>query len=117
MGLTKHFKETIKSRVENDPEFREALLGEAVSSFLSGDMETGKSILRDFINATIGFEELAREIDKPSKSLHRMLSPIGNPTTKTFFELLAILQTRDGIKLVVKPSALSSHATDHAPNL
>ena len=107
MALTKHFKETIKARVEKDTEFRDALLGEAVSSFLSGDMETGKSILRDFINATIGFEALSREIGKPSKSLHRMLSPAGNPNSKTFFELLAFLQKRDGIKLVVKPFVLS----------
>ncbi len=31
------------------------------------------------MNATIGFEGLAAEINKPSKSLHRMLAPRGNP--------------------------------------
>jgi DNA-binding phage protein len=31
------------------------------------------------INTTIGFEQRAALTAKPSKSLHRMLSPAGNP--------------------------------------
>jgi hypothetical protein len=41
---------------------------------VNGEPETAKRILRDLVNATIGFETLAIEIDKPAKSLHRMLS-------------------------------------------
>ena len=41
--------------------FAEALLTEAVELLLSGEVETGKAILRDYINATIGFERLATE--------------------------------------------------------
>ena len=37
-------------------------------------------ILRDPINATIGFEQLALLTAKPRKSLHRMLSSAGNPS-------------------------------------
>ena len=54
MALTRDFKETIRARIECDPDFRKALL-EGVECFLSGDVETGKSVLRDYISATIGF--------------------------------------------------------------
>ncbi len=57
MALTRDFKVTIQARVERDPAFREALLKEGVECLLSGDVETGKAVLRDYINATIGFEE------------------------------------------------------------
>ena len=51
MAVTKDFRETIKARAETDPEFRRALLIEAVHAFLIRDVEVGKSILRDYINA------------------------------------------------------------------
>jgi len=56
MPLTRDFKETIRDRVENDPGFRSLLLREAIESLLEGDLDEGKAILRDYINATIGFE-------------------------------------------------------------
>ncbi len=59
MALTRDFKETIQARVERDPAFREELLKEGVEYLLSGDVDTGKAVLRDYINATIGFDELA----------------------------------------------------------
>ena len=60
MALTKEFKETVKARADRDPAFRQALLTEAAEQLLSGDLETGKAVLRDYINATIGFEALAK---------------------------------------------------------
>jgi hypothetical protein len=51
MASTRDFKETVKARVERDPEFREALLTEALEQFLAGDRETGRTMLRDFIHA------------------------------------------------------------------
>jgi len=80
MPLTRDYSETINSRIQGDPAFAQALLDEAVSLFLNGEPETARLILRELINATIGFEELAVATSKPSKSLHRMLSPKGNPT-------------------------------------
>ena len=55
MALTRDFKDMVKARAERDPEFRAALLTEAIEQMLSGDMETGKAVLRDYINATVGF--------------------------------------------------------------
>ena len=59
MALTREFKETIGARIERDPRFREALFTEAMNAYLGGDIKAGKALLRDLVNATIGFEELA----------------------------------------------------------
>ncbi len=80
MALTRNFKQTVVERVERDPAFAAALLDEAATLFLSGEPETARLILRDLVNATIGFEQLAEVTARPSKSLHRMLSPKGNPS-------------------------------------
>jgi DNA-binding phage protein len=80
MALTRNFKQTVIERVERDPKFTKALLDEAATLFLSGEPETARLILRELVNATIGFEQLAAITEKPSKSLHRMLSPRGNPS-------------------------------------
>jgi DNA-binding phage protein len=80
MALTRNFKQTVIARVERDPAFAQALLDEAATLFLNGEPQTARVILRDLINATIGFEQLAAITAKPSKSLHRMLSPAGNPS-------------------------------------
>ena len=108
MVLTRDFRKTVQARAKRDTVYREAMLTEAVDSFLSGDVEVGKAILRDYINATIGFEALSRQLDKPSKSLHRMLSPSGNPKTNNFFEILRFLQRNEGLELVVT----ARHHTD-----
>lgn len=92
MALTRDFKETMKKRVECDPDFAKALLHEAVDLILNGDSLTAKLVLRDLINATVGFERLAEEVQKPSKSLHRMLSASGNPTMENLSAIFATLK-------------------------
>jgi DNA-binding phage protein len=101
MPLTKDFKATVKARAERDPAFREALLTEAVELLLSGEVETGKAILRDYINATVGFERLARETGTPSKSLMRMLGPKGNPRASNLLAVISVLQLASGLHLEV----------------
>jgi len=102
MALTKDFKETIQARAQRDPAFRKALLQEGIESLLGGDVDTGKAVLRDYINATIGFEELAEVFDKSSKSLMRMFGPKGNPQASNLFAVISYLQEREGIHLEVK---------------
>jgi DNA-binding phage protein len=80
MALTRDFKHTIVERVDRDPAFAKALLDEAATSFLNGEPDVARLILRDLVNATVGFEQLADLTHKPSKSLHRMLSSKGNPS-------------------------------------
>lgn len=92
MALTRDFKETIAARIESDPAFARALLDEAATLFLNGEPETAKLILRDLVNGALGFERLAQEIHKPPKSLHRMLSPSGNPTMNNLAAIFAALK-------------------------
>ena len=102
MALTRDFKETVQARAERDPAFREALLQKGVECLLAGDVDTGKAILRTTINATIGFEELARLTGKSPKSLMRMFGPKGNPRAKNLFDIISILQKREGVRLTVR---------------
>jgi hypothetical protein len=60
MPLTHDFKETIRARAQRDPDFRQALLREAVECVVNGDLPTGKAVLRDYVNATVGFQDLER---------------------------------------------------------
>ena len=91
MPLTRNFKETIKARADRDPEFRKALYQDALESFLEGDAETGKVMLRDYVNATIGFEALEQRTGTPSKSLMRMLSPSGNPGLNSIMPVFRVI--------------------------
>lgn len=101
MALTRDFKLTVAARAQRDPKFRQALFTEAIGAYLAGDTRTGKAILRDLVNATIGFEGLAAEVKKPSKSLHRMLAPRGNPSVENFFGIVKALQKKTRVRLRV----------------
>jgi DNA-binding phage protein len=105
MVLTRDFKETIVARAGSDPRFREALFSEAINAFLAGQTAEGRAVLRDLVNATIGFEGLAAEIATPSKSLHRMLGPNGNPSTENFFSIISALQKKTQVTLRVTAAA------------
>ena len=102
MTLTRSFKETVMARIEQDEEFRHALFREGIECLLTGDVDTGKAILRDYINATIGFENLSEATNTPSKSLMRMFSQKGNPLAKNLFAVISHLQTQSGIHFEVR---------------
>jgi DNA-binding phage protein len=102
MALTRDFKETIRARVASDPKFRKELLREGIESLLSGDTVTAKTILRNYINATVGFAELAEATQIPSKSLMRMLGPAGNPRADNLLAVISFLQRREGVRFQVK---------------
>jgi len=102
MALTKDFKETVQKRALRDPDFRIGLLEESIDCLLSGELDTGKTLLRDYINATIGFEALAHLMDKSPKSLMRMFSPAGNPRADNLLNVIAALQEQEGVQLQVR---------------
>lgn len=104
MALTRAFKDTVKARAERDPAFRDALLTEGVDALLAGDMDIGKAILRDYINATVGFDKLAEDTGTPAKSLMRMFGPRGNPNARNLFSIINRLQSASGVSLRVRPS-------------
>ncbi|MFQ5420794.1 MAG: DNA-binding protein [Anaerolineae bacterium] len=102
MMVTRNVKDTIEERAQNDPEFAASLLDEAISLFLNGEPETARLVLRDLVNATMGFEALAIEVQKPSKSLHRMLSAKGNPTMDNLTKIINALRRRLNVDFEVR---------------
>ena len=98
MPLSHDFKQTIRARAQADPKFRRALLREAVKTYLNGDLETGKAVLRDYVNATVGFQALEIETDIPAKSLMRMLGPKGSPSAANLASILTALQKSEGVR-------------------
>ena len=105
MALTRDFRETIQARAKRDAAFRKALLKEAIDCMLAGDVDTGKVVLRDYVNATVGFAELGAATRKSPKSLMRMLGPEGNPQARNLFEIVAYLQRSEGFRLTTRTTA------------
>jgi DNA-binding phage protein len=99
MALTREFKRTVVERVQRDPAFAKALLDEAATLFLNGEADTARLVLRDLVNATVGFEGLAVETGKPVKSLHRMLSKDGNPTMDNLAAIVGVIRKKLGVAL------------------
>jgi len=103
MPLTRDFKETVQARAQRDPAFRRGLFEEAIEAFLSNDTETGKLLLRAYVNATIGFGKLGEELDKSPKSLMRMLSAEGNPRANNLFSVVGHLRAKEGGTFAFRP--------------
>ena len=102
MALTRDLRQTITARVQSEPAYARALLQQATSLLLQGEPQTAKLLLRDLVNASIGFEQLARDMDKPAKSLHRMLSAAGNPTLSHVSAMLAAIAAYLGVEIQTK---------------
>lgn len=102
MTLTRSFKETVQARAKKDRAFRAALLSEGVEALLQGEVQAGKLVLRDYINATIGFADLAERSGIPEKSLMRMFSASGNPQAANLFAVIACLQEAENVALEVR---------------
>ena len=103
MVLTRSFRETIKEQLSSQ-DFRREFLREAVNNMVTGDLETAKSVLREYINGTVGFIALGKAVSKSPKSLMRMLSAEGNPHARNLFEVVAFLQKAEGTVLEVHAS-------------
>ena len=101
MVLTTSFNTTLKKKLRESAGFRRALLKEAVGCMIEGDVETGKSVLRKYINGTVGFIKLGEDLGRSPKVLMRMFSAKGNPQAKNLFEIIAYLQKAEGTRLEV----------------
>ena len=101
MALTAAFRDTVRLRASSDAGFRAALLGEAVELLLAGDVGTGKAVLRNYINATVGFDALSRDVGIPAKSLMRMFSAAGNPRADNIFSVINRLQSLTDVQLAI----------------
>ncbi len=107
MPLTRSFKEMVQARAARDPEFRRGLYQEAVDAFLDNDIATGKVLLRDYVNTTVGFQHLGEVLQKSPKSIMRMLDTQGNPRADNLFAVLAYLKSQAGMTFRLTPEARS----------
>ncbi|PTB83104.1 hypothetical protein C9927_05025 [Pseudidiomarina aestuarii] len=110
MALSREFKTTVMELCK-EPEFRRALLIEALESYLDGDVTVGNSLLRDYLNGSQSFSSIARDMQVQESSLRRMLSPKGNATAKNLFQLFKACQHREGI--ATGHEFLTSALTNH----
>lgn len=108
MPLGRNFRDTVQARAKHDAAFRQGLLSDAIDSFLSGEVSLGKELLRDYINATIGFPQLSAQTKIHTKTLHQMFGPNGNPTANKLFEIVAYLQSAEGVRLEVRPTSIAA---------
>lgn len=102
MALTSDFRLTVIARAQREPAYRKALLVEAMGALMGGEVGVCKSLLRDLVNATLGFAELSKRTGIPNKSLQRMLGPRGNPTATNLFKLIGVLQRNERVVLEVR---------------
>jgi hypothetical protein len=102
MALTRHFKETVRARAQRDPKFRLALIEEAIERLIQGDLDGGRSILGNYINATIGYPGLAELTGKDAKSLIRMLRPGSNPTSRNLLSILNHIEQHEGVEIEIR---------------
>jgi DNA-binding phage protein len=101
MPLTKQFRETVMARAKADKEFRGELIIEATNALLEGDIDTGKSLIKDYLNATEAFAAVADQLQKDEKSIRRMLGPSGNPTLKNFIGILQACSSTEHLNLKI----------------
>jgi DNA-binding phage protein len=119
MALTRDFRETVQARAKREPAFRKGLLAEAIESLLSGEVPLGKELLRDYINAAVGFPQLAAHTKIHVKTLHQMFGPNGNPTASNLFEIVSYLQRLEDVQFEVRPRRTARHGgkTSHAQRM
>lgn len=105
MTLTREFRETVMARARADSEFRVGLLTEAAECLLNDEVDVAKALMRDYVNATLGFKALGALTDKRPQSLMRMLSSAGNPSIDNISKVLASLRRHEGVELHVSAKA------------
>ena len=98
MALTREFKSTVMELCK-DPEYRKALLIEALETYLEGDIPTGNALLRDYLNGTLAFAEVANVVGIKEPSLRRMLRAEGNPQLKNFLSIFTACRQREGMSV------------------
>ena len=101
MHSTRSYHVTIQERAVREVGFRRALLAGAVECFLNGEMGVGKTLMRDVINATVGYTKLGELTQRHPKSLMRMFSPAGNPQARNLFEVIQRLREHEDIRFEV----------------
>ena len=94
---TTSYKDSMKAMVDENPDMATEMLEDAINSLLSGDLDDGRLLLRQYINATLGFQELAKRTGKQDKNLMRSLSATGSPTAANLFQIVQACMKAEGV--------------------
>jgi DNA-binding phage protein len=105
--LTRPFSDTVHEQLRKSASFRSAYLRGTMECLVAGEIETGKTLLRDYVEGTIGFAKLSAALGRSSASLKRMFTPKANPALRSFFEVTTYLLKRDRtvLKIVDRKAA------------
>jgi hypothetical protein len=105
--LTVPFDDTVRKNLQKSVTFRREYLRCAMECTIQGELDVAKSMLRKFIDGTVGFMPLGKALNRDPKTLMRMFSARGNPTVRNFFEIVTYLQKHEGtvIQVLVKKAA------------
>ena len=94
---TTSYKDSMKAVVARNPQMATEMLEDAINALLAGELDEGRLLLRQYVNATIGFGELARRTGKVDKNLMRALGPSGSPTAANLFEIIQACMNAEGV--------------------
>ena len=102
MPPTRDYRETFWERARREPEFRHELLKSAARCMLNGEPEVGRIMLRDFVVAAIGIDELSQKIGKSRESLEHVLSDGSDPRADDLLGIVAALAEYENMELDVQ---------------
>ena len=96
---TTSYKDSLKAMVARNPDMATEMLEDAINALLAGELDEGRLLLRQYVNATIGFGELARRTGKADKNLIRTLGPNGSPTAANLFQIIQTCMKAEGVTI------------------
>lgn len=99
---TVSYKDSLQAIAEQDPTFAEDMLADAVTAMLSGNLNEGRILLKDYVRSTLGFAELGRRMGKDEKNIMRSLSPRGNPTASNLMAIVQACAQAGGVHLTAR---------------
>lgn len=94
----KYAHEIIVKRLKENQELRIAHMKEIIDCIFEREVRTACIMIRDLINATMGFKELGLKINKSDKAIMTMLNGKTTPNTKNIFSIINEILEYDNLK-------------------
>lgn len=102
---TMSYNTMLKNMVAENPNMVAEMLEGALNLILSGEVDAGRILLKNYVDVTIGFPELARRIGKDEKNLRRSLSERGNPTANNLFNIVQACASASNVTISAQVSS------------
>jgi DNA-binding phage protein len=112
---TTPYRDSMKAMVARNPGMAAEMFEDAINALFAGELDEGRLLLRQYVNATIGFGELARRTGKTDKNLIRALGPKGSPTAANLFQIIQACMKAEGLTLaahVIRPDERARPAAE-----